>query len=105
MGEAINTHYSLVRKETLRDGPLVGDIGLKRSRTGISCGLCAHGDEMSGSVKDEEFLCQLFNCPEIREYGRGGSVALTTRHPLYAKVEINIADKRRPHGRYSSLAE
>jgi hypothetical protein len=32
---------------------------------------------------------------ENRNYGRRGSAALTTRHPLYAKVGIKFAAKQR----------
>jgi hypothetical protein len=42
---------------------------------------------------------------KIREYGRRGSVTLTTWHPLSTKVDTNFAKKRRSLGRWSSFAD
>jgi hypothetical protein len=41
---------------------------------------------------------------ERRDYGRRGSVVLTTRRPLPTSVDTGFSDNRRYLGSYSSLA-
>jgi hypothetical protein len=52
----------------------------------------------------EELLGRKSSCSglEIREYGRRGSVTLTTWHPRFAKVGTSFVDKRRPLGRHGT---
>jgi hypothetical protein len=56
-------------------------------------------------INEELFEWKSSGSGQKTELTAGESVALTTRHPLFTKVDTNLADKRRSLGRYSSLAD